>query len=101
MLWYAINIFLTIWAIAASFYAIKFGMVLIKVQDSLEECLDILDERYYTMSQILDIPLYHDTPEIKRVREDIEISQNAVLEVASKLTKDFSDQNKENLVEER
>ena len=100
MLWYVINIFLAVWAIAASYYAIKFGLILLRVQDSLEECLDILDERYYTMGQILEIPLYHDTPEIKRVREDIATSQNAVLEVASKLTKNFID-DKENLVEER
>jgi hypothetical protein len=89
------------WAILASYYAVKFGLILLRVQDTLEESLDILDERYHKMGQVLDIPLYSDSPEIRRIRDDIVASQAAVLTIASKLTKDFKDEDKEELVEER
>jgi len=101
MLTYVLCTFLGLWAILASYYAIKFGLILIRTQDALEESLDILDARYFSIGQILEIPLYTDSPEIKRVQNDIAISQDAILMVASMLTKDFKDGNKEEIVEER
>ena len=60
--------------------------MLLRVQDSIEESLDILDERYASIAQILEIPLYVDSAEVRKVRDDLKVSQNAVLKVASKLT---------------
>ncbi len=39
----------------------RFSMILIKLEDTIEECLDILDERYKSMSEILEIPVFFGT----------------------------------------
>ena len=103
MISYILYTFLGLWSLVASYFAIKFGLILLNVQDALEESLDVLDEKYHNMGQILEIPLYADTPEIKRLRDDLLASQKAVLAVASKLTKNLINENedKEELVEER
>jgi len=80
-----------LWAIVASYYAIKFGMVLIRIEDTLEKSLDVLDERYASMGEILEIPLYSDSPEIRQIRADIQTSQESILEIANTLVHDFEE----------
>ena len=75
-----------VWSLLATYFSVKFGLLLLKVQDSIEDSLDILDARYASIAAILEIPLYVDSAEVRRVRDDIKISQEAVLKVASKLT---------------
>lgn len=88
---------LLIWSLLATYFSIKFGILLLRVQDSIEESLDILDSRYASIAQILEIPLYVDSAEVRRVRDDLKISQDAVLKVASKLTNslDIEEYNKD------
>jgi hypothetical protein len=38
----------------------EFGKMILGVQDSIENCLDILDERYASMSQVLEKPVFFD-----------------------------------------
>mgnify|MGYP001272499026 CR=1 FL=1 len=78
-------IILTLLLGVSVFYSIKFALIILKVQDAIEESLDILDERYSAMSKVLDIPLFHDSPEIKRVVEDIRISRDTILVAAQYL----------------
>lgn len=72
--------------IVSCYYNYKFGKVIIKIEDALEESLDVLDKRYESMSKILQIPLFFDSPEIKRAVEDIRKSRDAILYVANTLT---------------
>ena len=59
--------------------------MVLRVQDSIEETLDILDERYESISKILEIPLYNDSPEIRRIHGDISHCRDAILFIANKL----------------
>ena len=68
------------------FYCIKFAIIIIKTQENVEKSLDILDEKYEDISNILTIPLFHDSQEIRRVLQDIDIARQSVLEVAAKLS---------------
>lgn len=90
----------TIILLAVSYYTYKMALTILKVQDAVEESLDILDKRYESISKILKIPLFFDSPEIKKTVEDIRRSRDAILYVAKQLTSIQEDEeeigNKEN-----
>ena len=67
----------------------RFSMILISLEDSLEECLDLLDERYKAMSEILEIPVFFDSAEVRRVISEIRMSRDALVVVANKLTESY------------
>lgn len=67
------------------YYNYKFGRSLIRMEDALEQSLDKLDERYESISQILEIPLFYDSPQIRQVVEDIKGCQNSILFVANEI----------------
>jgi hypothetical protein len=62
------------------------ALAMLRVQDAVEESLDVLDKRYESISKILKIPLFYDSPEIKKTVEDIRRSRDAILYVAKQLT---------------
>ncbi len=64
----------------------KFSMIIINLEDSIEQCLDTLDERYRSMSEVLEMPIFFDSIEIRRVVNDIRVSRDALVVVANQLT---------------
>ena len=70
---------LSVSLVVSLFYAFRFGMIILKMQDAVEESLDKLDECYSSITQVLQTPLFFDNPEVKRVLSDIDQSRNAVL----------------------
>jgi len=77
---------LLVTCIAAFFYAVKFALIIIKTQDATEEALDLLDESYKKIDEILQRPLFYDSFEVRQVLQEIRRSQDAVLIVANELT---------------
>jgi len=67
----------------------RFSMILINLEDSIEECLDLLDERYKSMSEILEIPVFFDSTEVRRVVSEIRLSRESLIVVANKLTESY------------
>ena len=65
------------------YYCIYFARKLLFVTEQIEKSLDILDERYASIDRILKIPLFHDSREVRQVLKDIEVSRDAILEVAA------------------
>ena len=55
------------------------------MQDFINEALDVLDNREESIENILKIPLFHDSNEIRRVHSDIKASRNAILKIANGL----------------
>lgn len=76
----------TIVLVIVSIFAYKNAVTILRVQDAIEESLDVLDKRYDSISKILRVPLFYDSPEIKRAVEDIRKSREAILYVANQLT---------------
>lgn len=70
----------------AGHYLLRFGKMILKIQDTIEDALDILDERYESMSKVLEIPVFFDSVEVRQVIDDIERSREAILLVANHLT---------------
>ena len=87
-----ITVLLLLSTFVLAFYAYKFGITILKVEDAVEECLDILDERYTSISEVLEIPLFDDSPQIKTVHTDIKRSRDAILNIANVLTNGIIDQ---------
>ena len=74
---------LFLWASIITYYCLKFARNLLNITESIEVALDILDSRYESTSKILQIPLFHDSREVRQVLADIEKSRDAILQVAS------------------
>tara|TARA_Y100001937_G_C6985676_1_gene269806 strand:- start:192 stop:524 length:333 start_codon:yes stop_codon:yes gene_type:complete len=68
---------------------LRFSMILISLEDAIEECLDLFDERYKTVSEILEIPVFFDSTEVRRVVNEIRLSRDALAVVANKLTESY------------
>ncbi len=85
----ALIVTLAIAAIAV-FFAVKFGMIILRVEDVVEDTLDVLDERYSSISEIVEIPLFSDSPQIKKVHQDLKYSRDAILSVAHVLIGEFN-----------
>jgi hypothetical protein len=68
-----------------TYFMIKFSMIIIKFQEEVEKSLEVLDERYASISKILEIPLFFDSPEIRRVVDDVNLCRNSILQVAKSL----------------
>ncbi len=70
----------------AVFYAYKFGIIILRIEDAIEESLDLLDQRYQSISKVLERPLFQDSLEIRQVHDDIKRSRESILEIANIMT---------------
>lgn len=88
MIWALLSIIMieTAALVFVATFAYRSAMTILRVQDAIEESLDVLDKRYESISKILKIPLFYDSPEIKRAVDDIGKSREAILYVAKQLT---------------
>ena len=86
----AIFLLLSLCVVAVCFFYIyRFGIIILKIEDAIEQSLDILDQRYASITEVLSIPLFADSPEIRQVHKDIEKSRDAILTIANALTNDI------------
>lgn len=77
-----------IFMITTCFFAFKaytFAKIILSIQDAIEESLDVLDDRYKNIAEILQKPVFFDSLEVRQVIEEIGITRDAVLYVANKL----------------
>tara|TARA_Y100001970_G_C13932106_1_gene698805 strand:+ start:65 stop:370 length:306 start_codon:yes stop_codon:yes gene_type:complete len=71
--------------IVSVYYNYKHGVLIIKTAEAIEDALDTLDEKYNSISGVLEIPLFYDSPQIRQVQTDIKHCRDSILEVASML----------------
>ena len=87
--------FITVMMLAVSIYFnVKFAMTLLRLEDALEDCMDMIDEKYAKISEILSRPLFFDSPEVRRVVSDIKDVRNSLHRVAVSMSKNFSSNKK-------
>jgi hypothetical protein len=67
----------------------QFSLIIIDIEDSVEESLDILNQRYGKMNEILQRPVFFDSIEIRQVVADIRDCHSAILIIANKLTRNI------------
>lgn len=66
------------------FFLVRFSLIILKIEDAIEESLDVIDERYRSISKILEIPLFYDSPQIKQVVSDIKATRETLLSIANR-----------------
>lgn len=69
------------------YYNIKFGIIILDLIDTIEECLDALDEKFKIFSKILEKPVFFDSVEVRQVIQEIKACQDLILEIANKLAR--------------
>jgi uncharacterized membrane protein len=67
-------------------YLYKFGRIVLSYVDAIEESLDILNECYASVYQILQTPVGSDDPFVRSAVNEIKKSYDAILKVAQTLT---------------
>jgi hypothetical protein len=67
------------------YYTFKFARIILRVEDAVEISLDTLDENYSALNEILETPLFYNSPEIKKALGTMTGARNAVLLVANSL----------------
>jgi hypothetical protein len=67
------------------YYNYKHGVLILETIDGIETALDVLDQKYASISEVLEIPLFYDSPQIRQVQADIKSSRDSILRVASLL----------------
>jgi len=93
-LWITISLVLFIACCISIFYVIKFGIIIVRIQDVVEESLDVLDDGYTSMDKILKTPLFYDSHEVKQVLNDIKVCRESIVQIAIALTNIDSDEYK-------
>ncbi len=68
------------------YFNVKHGILIIKISEAIEETLDIIDEKYDSISKVLEIPLFYDSPQVRGVLEDVRRCRESLLESANILT---------------
>jgi len=87
---------LSILLIVSIYFCVKFALIIINIQETIEECLDILDEKYAIISNILSIPIFYESREIREVLAKLKESRDAILFIAQKLTNKDDEETEEN-----
>jgi hypothetical protein len=87
---------LSILLIVSIYFCVKFALIIINIQETIEECLDILDEKYAIISNILSIPIFYESREIRDVLAKLKESRDAILLIAQKLTDKDNEEIEEN-----
>tara|TARA_B100000131_G_C17602198_1_gene403958 strand:+ start:216 stop:524 length:309 start_codon:yes stop_codon:yes gene_type:complete len=67
------------------YYNYRFATIILKIEDAIEASLNKLDQRYASISKVLEIPLFYDSPQIRQVVDDIRASRDSILEVANQI----------------
>jgi hypothetical protein len=67
----------------------QFSLLILEFENSVEDCLEELNERYISISKILEKEIFFDSVEVRQVVNDIKLSQESVVKVANILTKNM------------
>ena len=90
-----LTIFFAITTATAVYYLVKFGKIILDVQDTVEEALEVIDEKYDSINSICETPLFYDSQEVKSVLRDIKSTREALYDIAYALSDNFSKETEE------
>ncbi len=69
--------------------------MIIKYTEGIEKTLDTLDNRYESISKVLELPLFYDSPQVRAVVDDVRTCRDSLLESANILTSLSQDEHEE------
>lgn len=77
-----------------SYFCFKFALIILKMQNIIENSLDEIDECYSVISQVLETPVFYNSPEIKRVLDEVRIVKDIILNISANFSNIKEDSNK-------
>ena len=83
---------LTVYSLIVTYYCLRFALTVLRVQESLEKGLQIIDEKHQNIAEILKRPLFFDSLEVRQVLRDIESTQDALHEIAYDMSANLTDE---------
>jgi len=81
-----LSLFLAVLLGVSVYFNIKHGILLLSIQDAVEKSLDILDKKYERISDILEIPIFFDSVEVRQVIAEIQNARDAILYIANEIS---------------
>ena len=87
-------------SLISAYYAVKFGLVILRLEDVIEESIDLLDERHKALSIIAAKPVFFDSIEVRQCISEINKSRDIVLNVSHLLVSIDKNLNEENTIEQ-
>ena len=88
-------VILTVLFLLSLYYCLKFALIIIRVKDTLENSLEKIDESYFKISEILNIPIFYNSKEVKIVIDEIKNSRDSLLLIASSLSTSIEEETDE------
>ena len=86
LLWSIIAILAVLLGVSL-YFNIKHGLIIIKFTETIEDSLDVIDEKYQSISEILEKPVFFDSIEIRQVIRDITSVRDSLLIIANSISK--------------
>ena len=90
--WIISTAILSLTTAVSLYYTFKFANIILRVEDAIEASLDSLDERYATLNEIIETPLFYNSPEVMKVLNELTATRDSVLLVANNLISVSSDE---------
>ena len=87
MIFVCVILFLIILMLLYKLY--RFSLLILEFEDSVEDCLEELNERYISVSKVLEKDVFFDSIEVRQVINDLKLSQASIIKVANILTKNM------------
>ena len=91
MISYVVIGILSCLVIILGYFCIKFGLLILKIQDVIEESLDTLDNSHFKITEILARPLFYDSSEVRGVLREIDSSKDSIHKIAKSLAANFEE----------
>lgn len=82
----SLSIFLFLLSCVSSYYAIKFGLLLLKIEDEINDSLDEIDASFKTFNEILQKPIFFDSIEVRQCVNEIKKTRYIIMRIANRLT---------------
>ena len=79
--------FLALTVLVLLYKCYQFSIMILEFEESIEDCLDVLNDKYQSLSKLLSKEIFFDSIEVRQAISDIKQSHDAVLSVAYSLTK--------------
>ena len=83
---YSLIVVLLVCLSVSIYYLLKFARIILEMEDALEVSLDLLDDRFKVMYNILQKPIFFDSLEVRQCVNEIKKTRSIILYIANILT---------------
>ena len=77
------------------FYVFKFARIILRIEEVIEVSLLGFDESYNKLSDILEKPVFFDSPEVRQTIDEIAKARELILSLANELAGSLQEDDKE------